>query len=628
MACLFSTYSNSYFPGGVDTSTHLFQTWLFYNEGFTAWNHWWYAGNPQLEQYPPATHIIPSLLVPLFGLELSYKIIFSILFLCLPLTFYLFIKDFNFREEQKLVSLYFFSFSIVFIHYLQGGTYSSLVSIPFVLLFFKYSLLFLKNLNFKYLSIASISLALTALSHLFIPIGAGLLFSIYLFCFFRDLRFFKRFFAILALGGILVSFFWIPFYFNYSMTEALSDLNYLNFIKEVPLFPIEMCFRSLFSYINIISILGIFIFLIILIYCACHYYKNSQKNNILFLILIFIIPLILYIFLPNPYPGIIKGKLPLIYPIFFSIIIGSIFKIDKKIDCLIILLISLMFISFILHPQAFIPHEIIDIASWASNNTEHRALFLPQGFGLLTYDEPRPNTYEYLYEVYILPACFGKEVYNGWFGEMAPHSKKDEKILFSCLSPKSYEEIFKDSLSSWESITTKRSNCVLDTNPDEFCSIVQNSGIDTIFANTFFPEVVDYINSANCFEKAGSFGPLLAYKVLDSKPYVDRNLSYEKKSGRIKILINESINQTIIVRESYYPYWKAYLDSKEINISENDGFMAIPISVEKEEHILELNYKSQKFYGIFDILSILGWFIALLLILKPSILSFLVKYLN
>ncbi len=624
---LLSTYLNSYLPGGVDASTHLFQTWLFSKEGFASWNHWWYAGNPQLEQYPPLTHFLPSLLAPLFGIEISYKIIFSILFLCIPLAFYIFIKDFDLKKEQKLVALYFFSFSVVFVHYLQGGTYSSLVSIPFVILFFKYSLLFLKNLNFKYFLFASFSLAIVALSHLFMPIGAVLLLSIYLFCFFRELKFFKRFVVILILGGVLVSFFWAPLYFNYSMSEK-SDSNSINFIKEILLFPLEMCFRSLFSYINLISILGIFIFVVLLAFCLLHYYKNSQKNNIFFLILIFLIPLILYLFLPNPYPGIIKGKLPLLYPIFFAIIIAPIFTVNKKIDHLIIFLILLMFISFIMHPQAYIPNEIIDISSWASNNTGQRALFLPQGFGLLTYNESRPNAYEYLYEVYLFPAYFGKEVYNGWFGEMAPHSKKDEKILFNCAYSKSYEEIFKDSLFSWESITTKRSNCTLDTNPKEFCSIIQNSGIDTVFVNTFFPEVVDYINNANCFEKISSFKSLVAYRVLDSKPYIDKNLPYEKKSGKITIFTNESINQTIIVRESYYPYWKAYLDSKEIKIFENDDFLEIPISVKNKTHIIELNYQSQKFYHIFDIISISGLFVALLLILKPSTLSFLIKYLN
>ena len=118
LAIPLNTFLNSPYPGGVDVATHLFQIGLIAEEGLTPWNHWWYAGHPLLDQYPPLSHLSGALISNLVGVENAYKIVMSIIFLLIPISFFLLLKEFPFSNEQKAFAIYFFSFSPVYSYFL------------------------------------------------------------------------------------------------------------------------------------------------------------------------------------------------------------------------------------------------------------------------------------------------------------------------------------------------------------------------------------------------------------------------------------------------------------------------------------------------------------------------------
>lgn len=626
LSILLSTYLVSFFPGGVDTSAHLFMIWLFQEEGFTAWNHWWYAGNPQLEQYPPLTHLIPSLFSPLAGIENSYKITFSLLFLFLPISFYYFLKELNLTPSKKSVALYFFSFSAVFVHFLQGGVFSFLASIPFLILFFKFLLSFINSGNIKSGALSSIFLAITALSHLFAPIGGVILISIYIFSFHRDAKSIKRFLLISILSFLLVSFYWVPLYLNYQIHGASSaSLDFSGLLLNLIKLPIEFFGRTLSAYFNIISLISISLFMLLFVFYFYNSLKCNKKDQWLFAALLIAVPILLVLF--APLSGAFKTRFPLIFPIFFSIIVANVFNISKRVNYLIFALLFLMFISVVLHPVSSVPYEVLDLSTWASALTEERALFLPQGFGLLTYNETKPDANEYLYPVYLFPVYSSKEVYNGWFGNFAPHSEKDSEIAFICAGSRGYDELLSEISLFGKTILAKRHECKISTNENLFCEIIQDSSIDTIFVNSFFPEVKEYVENAPCFESIGSYKTLLAYKVINSKPYVDHDFNYEKNSGTILIKLIGPLEENITIRESYYPHWIAYLDSEEITVYESEGnFISVPVSIPEGMHDLKLVHSPVKFNNLFLFLSSIMWVLSILVLINPKIAKPIIQF--
>jgi hypothetical protein len=379
---------------------------------------------------------------------------------------------------------------------------------------------------------------------------------------------------------------------------------------------VESVGRALFSYFNIFSLLLIGLFGIVFLLSFYILHKKKNISYVFYFILLLLLPILVSAL---PIGSNFKSRIPLLYPIFFSLLLGSFYDLNKKINSLIYLLLAGMFILFITHPIYSVDDQIIEMAKWAASNSEERVLFLPQGFGMLTEWSGNPSTHEYLFSTYLMPIN-GREVYNGWFGEFAPHSEKDDNILFRCTYQKTVKELFSKITFFGNTIVTGMKECTIDSTASEFCSIVQEGAVDTVFVNVLFPEVKSFVENAGCFEKIGSYKTLTAYKVLDHEPYVDHNFEYTKNSGKIGVTLEGPLNEDITIRESYYPYWKAYLDGKEIPIKESEhDFVQVSASISEGEHVLILVYSPQKYSNLFLYLSILSLLFSIYVLLNPNL---------
>jgi|GEM_PF-2332134 len=605
------TCFSSALPVGGDTPTHLFQIWLFQHEGFTSWNHWWYAGNPQLDQYPPLSHWIPSLFSGFLGVEFSFTLFRSLLFILLPISVYALLNEFELKNQTKSIALYLACFSASFINFFYWGVYSLIFALPFALLFFKYAKRFLDSNRISHAIFSSFFLALAALSHLFVPVCSAILFLIYLICFKRKLNSLIRYILVCALAGILISFFWIPFLLNYHIGGGAPSLSPIQIIFSI----IKGLARAFVSYVNLFSFILLTLFGVLLLFCGYTFYSKKNFNQFFFLLFIL---LLLPIITLTPIGSSFQMRISIFFAIFFPLLIAQCYNLNKHIDMLVHLMILGMFLSLIFYPFFNVPHSLTTLAEWASENSEQRVLFLPEGFGMLSSNTQKPNPLDFLYDTYLLPS-FGKEVYNGWFSEFKPHNENDAGIGFSCTSSKTVSEIVSGLSLFGQTQFDERSECSLPQDKLKFCSTLQEASVDTVFVNNYFPEVKDYFDSLSCMEEKAAFNedtapPVIAYKVLGHKPYVDYNFNYTKHSGKIEITLEGPLTDSITIRESYYPYWKAYLDEKEIPVNESPSqFLQVDLSIQEGQHTLLLVYSPPRYGNIFLYLSVSGWLLAMLL---------------
>ena len=94
------------------------------------------------------------------------------------------------------------------------------------------------------------------------------------------------------------------------------------------------------------------------------------------------------------------------------------------------------------------------------------------------------------------------------------------------------------------------------------------------------------------------------------------NISYNSKKITFNVLARE--NTKVRVNTIYYPGWKAYIDTKEAQISyENEhGVMDIPIPSGK--HLVRANFTETPLRLISNTISLLSFFVLLLLIVKRN----------
>lgn len=620
LLCLFilsQTFLRSPFPGGVDASTHLFQISLVASDGLTSWNHWWYAGHPLLEQYPPLSHLSGALISNLVGVENAYKIVLSFIFLLIPISFYLLLKEFPFSDEQKAFALYFFSFSPVYSYYLQGGVFSALFALPFSILFLKFLIRTLNSKKWLFHAILSaLSLAIVALSHLLMPVAAALFAFLYFLSLKPSIDLLKRLALIGILSFCLVAFFWVPLALNYTIQGDPANLSSLSSF-QISTLAFAPFGRSFAVYINYISLLLVTLLGISILFFLYRDYAGKERSYANFFILSIFAIIFWILFLPHS--GQAGGKLPLFIPLIFSLFLCRHFNPKSQSRYLFLALPILLLFSTLLVQPSYFPPETYSFASFAANHTQSRALLLPQGFGLMEKFSSKANADTYLYEVYLLPHYFEKEIYNGWFGEAIPR-EDIAKTTFDCWHARTPPEILSE-IGPFSRIILNRidPSCAISVSPQKFCQIIQEGSVDSIFANSNFPSVVQFADSAPCLSRAGLSGPLIAYNVINPEPYVGSNFTYSKKSGTISIQINGPYRGSLTVRESYYPYWKAHVDGQEVPVQKSEyGFLSIPLDLGEGSHELKIVYSPDNYFGVFDALSLISIIIVLAFIARPG----------
>ncbi|MFA5412007.1 MAG: hypothetical protein WC350_01520 [Candidatus Micrarchaeia archaeon] len=610
---LIRAFSVSFYPGGVDTATHLFQIGLIAEEGLTSWNHWWYAGHPLLDQYPPLSHLAGAAISGIVGVENAYKIVFAIIFAFIPVTFFLLLKEFDFTEEQRALALYLFSFSPVFAYDLNGGLLSAMLALPFCFLFLKYLIRAIGSKEWlRPAALSSISLAIAALSHLLMPFAAALFGLIYIVSFSPSLPSLKRFASIMVMSAALAGFFWFPLALNYSIGD--SPLNFSeSSLAQVATIALAPFGRAFAVYINLVSVLSIAILALLSLASIRLAYRGKDAAPLRFFLLSIFAILLWSAFLPH---GDQAGvKLPLFIPMVFALFIPKYLSPGSSLLPISAFFLALLLISSLLVVPSYVSPDTYAMAEWAAGQTQHRALLIPGGMGLLAQYEDKPNMGAFLYETYMLPHYFHKEIYNGWFAEASPRSLAD--VAFTCSEKRSLSEI----AGGFGILSTinlgKMKACDLPS-PEAFCDAIRSGSVDTVIANSNFPEAVAFADASPCLSRSGSHYPLVSYDVIGSRPYLSRNWSYTKSSGAISIDFTGPFSGTLSISESYYPYWKAYVDSDPAPVENAGGFLSIPIQASGGPHELKLSYSPPNYFGIFAALSAIAWLLALMLLAHPT----------
>lgn len=113
---IFSVYplNDTTIPGGTDVAFHLFQSWYITENGLTNWNKYWYGGYSFLRFYPFLFHALSGYLGKILGYLISYKLIVDLFYILTPIAFYLFLQEFNFSKEKKIlvVNIFFHYYGI------------------------------------------------------------------------------------------------------------------------------------------------------------------------------------------------------------------------------------------------------------------------------------------------------------------------------------------------------------------------------------------------------------------------------------------------------------------------------------------------------------------------------------
>ncbi|MCX8175505.1 MAG: hypothetical protein N3E51_04860 [Candidatus Micrarchaeota archaeon] len=616
---LFLSFANPHMPGGVDASTHLFQIWLIASEGLGGWNRWWYAGHPLLVQYPPIPHALGAFLSGFFGIEAAYKLVFAAGFFLLPASFFFLSESFGFGRRQKAVSLYLFSLAPVFEHYLHGGVLSAIFALPFSIFFLAFFLRSLSEKGFRYLAAAAIFLALSFLSHLFIPLAVLLVAAAYVAVFAPFFESAKRLASVCLLCALMVSFFAIPLAFSGAISDPAPSLLSLP-LAQLALLAAAPFARSFMPFLNYYSLAMVGLAAILATAASVVLWREGRQKSqnanrqrlVLFSALLFFGFLAWALFLPLA--GQAGVKLPLVVPIVFSILVGAAFGRNRLFDLLACALILLMALSFLSAAPSYVPQEARELAKWAAERTASRALLLPQGYFLSSAGEGRTDAASFLYDTYLIP-FYGKENYWGWFTEAKPRREWDAGLSFGCSRPRSFQEII-SGLSLLGKMTTQvMKECTLGGEEAEFCGKLVQTGADHLFVSKQFPEVIAFAERQQCLVKESEAEKASSYLVLGAKPYAEgdggQRLPYEKGSGAISVFFSGPM-QSVLVRESYFPGWKAWLDGKEVSVEKGGiGFLQLRAGAGEGNHTLVLKYQSENFGGLFYLVSLAAFIVAL-----------------
>lgn len=223
-----------------DMVGHLFSAYYtkeFLFPDIIGWNPFFYLGMPQNQLYPPLFTLLTVFLSFIFGVELAFKLIFSIAIAVTPLSFYYLARKFGFDKFKAAISMLLMASALFAIDYAIGGNFPSsfkagmvgnALAIP--LLFFYLGSLHC-SLKDKKIAKPSIFMALLVLSNIFVA-AAGIIVSLSFIAFNLSKRN-TLFFLKHGILSFLLAGFWIfPVLFKagYSRVTYLAPMEYFNSI--------------------------------------------------------------------------------------------------------------------------------------------------------------------------------------------------------------------------------------------------------------------------------------------------------------------------------------------------------------------------------------------------------------
>jgi len=158
-----------------DMAGHYFSVWFYKNHLFpkySGWNPYFYLGFSQGVFYPPLFHYLAAALSFLTKIEIALKIMIVLPVLLLPFSFYCFVRHFDFKKEESLVSTIIFSLILFLAPSWVGGGFKATFTTGLIVnnfalpIFFFYLIVLDKKLKQQKPLFPSIVFSLLLLTHL------------------------------------------------------------------------------------------------------------------------------------------------------------------------------------------------------------------------------------------------------------------------------------------------------------------------------------------------------------------------------------------------------------------------------------------------------------------------------
>lgn len=520
---LFSFPLNNEYILASDFFSHFFKVWYVSRYGITDWNYFWYGGYPFLYYYSPLSYIITGYLAKITNPIIAYKLISDIIFIFTPFIFYLLTIELGIYKKQALFSTFIFSIFPIYSYYMYKGAFPTHFSLPFLLLGWLFFMKYLKTCKKRKFILSLFFFTIALLTHHF----SFFIFTLMIFSYliFKDKKIHFSFVFIIFLTFLMCSWFILPVFLNCKHASSFISLVAPTIPRlENLTIPQELFYALTFFVIAF----GLVILKDIYKIRNCRPFLNT-----------FILFSIITLFF--------SYKRPIYFlPIYASIVLGYMaFSKIKIIKIFTIFSIAVLIFSFIVIKPKYV--EIKNIKLPQNIYEEGRVICLPVGSCL--------GKKAFHMEGVLFPMN-GKEVITGLF----PQSQSPKKIL--------YEKLISNPLNLSQHF---------------YYTLLREGFVNTIIVNKDSKAFLEYFNNSGLFEKIYEDKKFLVFSPREKFSYIELNkkpLKCKVKKLKNKILIETFCedNGILLIKESYHPAWKAWINGQKVKIKESKyGFMEIPV---------------------------------------------------
>jgi len=549
----------------------------------SGWNPRELLGWPQGVFYPFLFHWLAATLSFLINLDLAVKILIALSLLALPISLFVFARSLTKSEFwSPLITLVLFALLLIFPNFLGTGV-RSLFQIGLLSNFFVLPLLFLflASLSWKKPYLSAIILSTTILTHLV----AGAVATFYLVAFIaagllieKDKKF-LNYLKIILVTLLLTSFFWVPMVVNLSYTSVSRHVSSY-FLPNIAVFLASVAIL-IFAYRRKernILVLGV----VALIFSALNSVDALLigKYGTSFVLY----PFHLYRFQPFSYLFFASALLLTIEKSKLGILVEEI----KSVKPVTIFFVFALIVGYLfLKNPAKLPQ--------ASFNVDRPSAVT--GRFLETFKRSEIDPFWYGPQTVIEEKNINSNWVYGLFTDSSPNAPYIESLKISMAEEKVKEEPFIET----KTVDKQRINALLDLfsinylvglNTDPFYSIgsvqingkteflnagivSENSPVEIIhmplraISKDWNGEVENWwlekgdVKDLPYFAKNKKLN-LPSGDKLASAWIVSENIN--KKGTKINLQIDSKEKVPVLVKLSYFPYWKAYENGKEIPI--------------------------------------------------------------
>ena len=553
-----------------------------------SWDYYDAAGSPFLTYAYILPYIFTASISFLIPLELAYKLILFLSFV-VPACLLYFILSQKFNKISALLASVLFLFNFKVIQEILEGIFNQYTALIFLLLFFYFLEKYSNNLDFKKTAILSVLFSLIVLSHLYVAMSAAYLFLIY---FIFRIKNKKLSLLIPLLSFLLLSFYIFPIletsswtigeggweisssFFN-SLYSSIGILFSLQKLKEISVQNVISVFPILL--LDIAALIGIFLYL---------KKKNNDflKVNLWFLIVSFAIGTgFWFSLLKDSFFGTIPAYRFLTMGIIPLIIFASYAFYELKLNktTSVALLAVLIIFSF----TYFQPAD--ELTRTSENSPELNDYYSTLDY-LETLDMQNARViFQSPYRVY-------------QWGVYSPLYFDRYKLNIPVIG------VFCDPILPACSAIDSTDNKILGTPVEEIAQeeiIEKMKAYNAKYLVSITPELT---NKLTKLKKLNSSGGITILELENYNPeWALTSANYALKQWQpypVFEINNNEENNIMMVKTAYHPYWRAYINDKEVEIFNENNL--IRINLEKGNYNRTLKYYPNKL--IYMLLSLVG----------------------